>query len=243
MAYQPGRFVVTNATSLPFGFPNARVASLTLTDLYEKYKPKAFSKVKVLCMYTCGPSNIMSRMPIRKLADMKGVDLRASGGAAKILKAWGANQVGMPMSAVPEALQKGVVKGLFTSLEVMQDFKFAEICKYITVTDTVIYPFAVVMNKAKWDSLPKDVQKVMDGLIREHSEWTGAYMDKHIIEAVKWSKETQGVEVINLPDAQMARWNKLLGPITAGWIKSTTKKGYPAEAIVNDIKAFMKKNE
>jgi TRAP-type C4-dicarboxylate transport system substrate-binding protein len=125
----------------------------------------------------------------------------------------------------------------------MKDFKFAEICKYITMTGTVIYPFAVVMNKAKWDSLPKDVQKVMDGLIREHSEWTGAYMDKHIIEAVKWSKETQGVEVINLPDAQMAEWNKLLDPITARWIKSKKEKGYPAEAIVNDINAFMKKSE
>jgi TRAP-type C4-dicarboxylate transport system substrate-binding protein len=36
MAYQPGRFMVTNATSLPLGFPNARVASLTLWDLYNK---------------------------------------------------------------------------------------------------------------------------------------------------------------------------------------------------------------
>jgi TRAP-type C4-dicarboxylate transport system substrate-binding protein len=243
MAYQPGRFIVTNATSLPLGFPNARVASLTLTDLYGKYKPKSFSKVKVLCMYTCGTSNIMSAMPIRKLEDMKGVDLRASGGAAKILKAWGANQVGMPMSAVPEALQKGVVKGLFTSLEVMKDFKFAEICKYITITDTVIYPFAVVMNTAKWNSLPKDVQKVMDDMAREHSEWTGAYMDKHVLESVEWSKKTQGVEVIHLSKAERAKWDKLLGPITAEWIKNTKAKGFPAEAIVADIKAFMKKNQ
>ncbi len=243
MAYQPGRFVVTNATSLPLGFPNARVASLTLWDLYKKYDPKAFSKVKVLCMYTCGTSNIMSKMPIRKLEDMKGVDLRASGGAAKILKAWGANQVGMPMSAVPEALQKGVVKGLFTSLEVMKDFKFAEICKYVTVTDTVIYPFSVVMNMDKWNSLPKDVQKVMDDLAKEHAEWVGAYMDKHVIESVEWSKKTQGVEVIELSKAEMAKWNKLLEPITAGWIKSAKEKGVPADAIVADIKAFMKKNQ
>lgn len=241
MAYQPGRFVITNATSLPLGFPNARVASLTLTDLYEKYKPKAFSEVKVLCMYTCGTSNIMSSMPVRKLSDMKGVDLRASGGAAKILKAWGANQVGMPMSAVPEALQKGVVKGLFTSLEVMKDFKFAEICKYITMTDTVIYPFSVVMNMDKWNSLPKDVQKVMDDLAREHSEWTGAYMDKAVLESVAWSKKEQGVEVITLSDAEIAKWNKLLEPITSDWIKNAKEKGIPAEEIVNDIKTFMKK--
>jgi TRAP-type C4-dicarboxylate transport system substrate-binding protein len=241
MAYQPGRFTVTNATSLPLGFPNARVASLTLWDLYNKYKPESFSKVKVLTMYTCGTSNIMSTMPIRKLEDMKGVDLRASGGAAKILKAWGANQVGMPMSAVPEALQKGVVKGQFTSLEVMKDFKFAEITKYVTMTDTVIYPFSVVMNMDKWNSLPKDVQKVMDDMAQEHAEWTGAYMDKHVIESVEWSKKTQGVEVIELSKEERARWDKLLEPITAEWIKDTKEKGFPVEAIIADIKAFMKK--
>jgi len=243
MAYQPGRFVITNATSLPFGFPSARVASLTLWDLYMKYKPKPFSKVKVLCMYTSGPSNIMSKVPVRSLADLKGLDLRASGGAAKTLKAWGANQIGMPMSATPEALQKGVVKGLFSSLEVMKDFKFAEICKYVTVTDAVIYPFSVVMNMDKWNSLPKDVQKVMEDMAREHSEWTGNYMDEHIIESMDWSKKTQGVEVITLSKAEKAKWDKLLDPILTDWIAETNKKGYPADAIVSDIRAFMKKNQ
>ena len=243
MAYQPGRFVITNATSLPFGFPNARVASLTLWDLYSKYQPKSFSKVKVLCMYTSGPSNIMSKVPVRSLADLKGLDLRASGGAAKTLKAWGANQIGMPMSATPEALQKGVVKGLFSSLEVMKDFKFAEICKYVTITDAVIYPFSVVMNLDKWNSLPKDVQKVMEDMAREHSEWTGNYMDNHIIEAVEWSKKTQGVEVITLSKEQKAKWDGLLDPIMTDWIADAKKKGYPAEAIVDDIKALMKKNQ
>lgn len=243
MAYQPGRFVVTNATSLPLGFPNTRVASLTLWDLYKKYNPKPFSKVKVLCMYTSGPSNIMSTVPVKSLADLKGLDLRASGGAAKTLKAWGANQIGMPMSATPEALQKGVVKGMFTSLEVMKDFKFAEICKYVTMTDAVIYPFAVVMNLDKWNSLPKDVQQVMEGMAREHSEWTGNYMDEHIIESMEWSKKTQGVEVITLSKAEKAKWDKLLDPIMTDWIAATKKKGYPADQIVSDIKALMKKNQ
>ena len=243
MAYQPGRFVVTNATSLPLGFPNTRVASLTLWDLYQKYNPEPFSKVKVLCMYTSGPSNIMSTVPVRSLADLKGLDLRASGGAAATLKAWGANQIGMPMSATPEALQKGVVKGMFTSLEVMKDFKFAEICKYVTMTDAVIYPFAVVMNLDKWNSLPKGVQQVIEGMAREHSEWTGNYMDEHIVESMEWSKKTQGVEVITLSKAEKAKWDKLLDPILTDWIAATKEKGYPAEQIVSDIKAMMKKNQ
>jgi TRAP-type C4-dicarboxylate transport system substrate-binding protein len=162
MAYQPGRFIVTNATSLPLGMPNSKGQSWCCGTFVQKYQPEAFAKVKVLAMFTTAPTNIMSKVPVRTLEDIKGLDLRASGGAAQILKAWGANPVGMPMPATVEALQKGVVKGLYSSLEVMKDFKFAESCKYVTKTDTVIYPFAVVMNMDSWNALPKDVQAVMD---------------------------------------------------------------------------------
>jgi TRAP-type C4-dicarboxylate transport system substrate-binding protein len=241
MAYQPGRFIVTNATSLPLGIPSATVGSLVLWDLYEKYKPEEFAKVKVLTMFTTAPTNIMSKVPVRTLDDLKGLDLRASGGAAQILGAWGANPVGMPMPATVEALQKGVVKGLFSSLEVMKDFKFAESCKYVTKTDTVIYPFAVVMNMDKWNALPKDVQAVFDDLRVEQSEWTGNYMDDHVKKAMEWSVESQKVEVIELSAAEKAKWDAKLAPVTAEWIEKAKAKGLPAEAIVADIKALINK--
>jgi TRAP-type C4-dicarboxylate transport system substrate-binding protein len=241
MAYQPGRFNVTNATSLPLGIPNARVGSLVLWDLWEKYQPQEFAKVKVLAMFTTAPTNIMSKVPVRTLADIKGLDLRASGGAAQILAAWGANPVGMPMPATVEALQKGVVKGLYSSLEVMKDFKFAETCKYVTLTDTVIYPFAVVMNMDSWNKLPKDVQKVMDDLKIEQSEWTGDYMDNHVKEAMKWAVDTQGVEVIKLSPAEKAEWDGKLQPLTDKWVADAQAKGLPADAIVDDIRALIKK--
>jgi TRAP-type transport system periplasmic protein len=242
MAYQPGRFVVTNATSLPFGIPDARVGSLVLWDLWEKYQPEEFAKVKVLAMFATAPTNIMSKVAVRTLEDIKGLDLRASGGAAQILAAWGANPVGMPMPETVEALQKGVVKGLYSSLEVMKDFKFAETCKYVTMTDTVIYPFAVVMNMDSWNKLPKDVQKVMDDLRVEQSEWTGNYMDNHVKEAMEWSVSTQSVEVIKLSPEQKADWDAKLNPLIDAWIAEAKGKGLPAEAIVADIKALIEKH-
>lgn len=242
MAYQPGRFMITNATSLPLGIPNARVGSLVLWDLYRKYRPEAFAQVKVLAMFTTAPSNIMSKTPVRSLADIQGMDLRASGGAAQILAAWGANQVGMPMSATPEALQKGVVKGLFSSLEVMKDFKYAETCKYVTLTDTVIYPFSVVMNMASWNRLPEDVKAVFEALAPEQSVWTGVYMDDHVAVANQWSKETQGVEFITLSAEEKARWNERLAPITEQWIKDAEANGYPGRQIVEDIEALIEKH-
>jgi TRAP-type C4-dicarboxylate transport system substrate-binding protein len=241
MAYQPGRFPITNAVSLPLGLPNSRVASLILWELYKKYRPVSFAKVKVLTMFTTAPSNIMSKIPIRTLEDIKGVPLRASGGAAQILKAWGANRVGMPMPETPEALQKGVVKGLFSSLEVLKDMKFAELCKYVTITNTAVYPFAVVMNMDSWNRLPKDVQQVMEELGREQCIWTGTYMDNHVEEAVEWSQKTQGVEVIELSKEEKARWDKPLEPIVSQWIKDMSAKGIPAAQIVEDIKSMIKR--
>ena len=240
MAYQPGRFVVTNASGLPLGMPNAKVASMVLYDIYQKYQPAAFAKVKVLTMFTTAPTNIMSKVPVRTMGDIKGLDLRSPGGAVKILKAWGANPVGMPMPATVEALQKGVVKGLFSSTEVMKDFKFAESCKYVTLTNTLIVPFSVVMNLDKWNSLPKDVQMVMDNMRVQQAMWTGAYMDNHVEEANTWSKNAQGVEFIELAPAEKAKWDAKLDFVTDGWIKKANDKGLPGDAIVADIKTFTK---
>jgi TRAP-type transport system periplasmic protein len=239
MAYQPGRFVITNAVSLPLGIKNATAGSLALMTIYEKYRPKAFNDVVVLAMFTNAPGNIMSKKPVRNLQNLRGMDLRASGMSATILKHWGANPVGMPMPATVEALQKGTVKGLFSSLEVMKDFKFAEMCKYVTITETGLYPFAVIMNKSKYAALPKDVKKVFMELKIEQSIWTGNYMDEVIAESIRWSKEKQKVEILSLSERQAAKWNSLLNPITKDWVKDAKSKGLPAEAIIKDIKRFV----
>ncbi|MBW1803854.1 MAG: TRAP transporter substrate-binding protein [Deltaproteobacteria bacterium] len=241
-AYQPGRFIVTNATSLPIGFPDSLVASLTLWDFYRKYKPREFDEVKVLTMFTNPPADLLTKKPMRKLEDLQGKNLRGSGGAAKVLKAWGANPIGMPISEAAESLQKGVIDGMLSSAEVMKFFKFAESCRYMTKTASVIYPFAVVMNWDSWKRLPKDVQKVMDDMATEHSIWMGEFNNRMVGETTAWSKKNYNVEVITLPKEEKARWDKKVEPITAGWIKKAKKRGLPAEKMVEDIKALARKH-
>jgi len=241
MAYQPGRFLITNAIALPVGFTSAKSGSLALLDLYNKYKPEAFSKVKVLAMFTTSPSHLMTKMPVKTLKDLKGVALRASGGAAAILKAWGANQIGMPQSAVPEAMQKGTIQGQFTSFDVLKDFKYAEMCKYAVVLNGPVYAFSVVMNIDKWNSLPKKVQKVLDSMVREQSEWTGNYLDKHVKESVSWSRKEHNVKFINLAPSEKGKWDKLIEPVAGNWVKAKKEKGIPAKAIAADVAALAKK--
>ncbi len=242
-SYQPGAFPVVEAVDLPLGWPNATVASVSLWDLVDKYKPKEFEKVKVLTMFTCPPANIMSMKPVRNLSEIKGYELRASGTGAKILELLGAAPVAMPQSDVPEALQKGVIKGNVSSLEVLKDFKYAEHCRHVTGNvNLFVVSFAVVMNQAKWNSLPDDVKKVFDDLRKEQAIWTGQYVDNHVKEALKWSKETfKDFQMYNLSKDELSKWYALLNPMADKYLKDYEAKGIPTKAILDDVTKLKEK--
>ena len=243
MSYQPGRFPVSEAVDLPLGFTSARVASLTLYDLIEKYKPKEFEKVKILTLFTCPPTNFMTKTPVRSLADLKGLELRVAGTSSEIVKRLGGIPVAMPQSETPEAIQKGVVKGMVSSMEILQDFKFAAYTPYATVANLSVVTFAVVMNREKWNSLPADVKKVLDDMRREQALWTGNYVDGHVTEALAWSKKNHDHKVFFLSSADSAAVKSLLQPMVDDYVKRVSEQGFPGSQIVADVMAMKKKNE
>jgi TRAP-type C4-dicarboxylate transport system substrate-binding protein len=235
MSYQPGRFPISEAVDLPLGFRSARAASLALYDLVEKYQPKEFEKVKIITLFTCPPADIMSSKPVRSLKDLKGMELRVSGTGSDVIKRLGGIPVAMPQSETPEAIQKGVVKGIVSSMEVLKDFNFAAYCPFATDTNLFVVSFAVVMNKDKWNSLPADVKKVLDDLRREQADWTGKYVDDHVAEALTWSKQKYNHQVIQLPAAEKAEIPKLLKPMIDDYIKRVSGQGLPGDQIVKDV--------
>ena len=241
--YMPGRFPLMEGMDLPAEFTSATAASLTLWDLYQKYQPKSYDKVKVLTMFTCAPANIMSKVAVKNFADLQKLEIRGTGISGKYLDALGAIPVAMPMSHVPESLQKGVVKGLFSSLEVMKDFKFAELCKHITITNGPTTSFAVVMNKRKWDSLPADVKKVFTDLGREQALWTGKYEDQHVTEAIAWSKAKQGVGVYHFPEAEAKQVPGKVQFMTDDYLKKTAAAKLPGKQFLADRDALKAKYE
>ena len=243
MSYQPGRFPVSEAIDLPLGFKSSKTASLALTDLIEKYQPKEFEKVKVLTLFTCPPADIMTKTPVRTLKDLKGMELRASGTGASVLKLLGATPVGMPQSEAPEAIQKGVVKGNVSSMEILKDFNFAAYLPYATEANLFVVSFAVVMNKDKWNAMPPDVKKVMEDLRHEQAEWTGKYVDDHVKESLAWSKQKYNHQLIQFSDADKAEIAKLTKPLIDDYIKKVNAMGLPGDQIIKDVFALKAKYE
>ena len=183
----------------------------------------------------------MSIDPVRSLADLKGMEIRAAGTGVKIFELLGASPIGMPQSDVPDALHKKVIKGMASSLEVMKDFNYAEYCRYITMTNLQVVSFAVVMNRSRWDGLPDDIKAVLEDMSREQAEWTGRYVDEHVNQSVAWSKDTYQVEVITLADEESSKMDELLKPLVDDYISRTRQK-VPSEDIIRDIRAFKAKH-
>src|SRR4030066_101541 len=235
MSYQPGRFPISEAIDQPVGFSSSKAASLALYDLIEKYNPKEFEQVKIITLFTCPPANIMTIKPVKSLKDLKGLELRVGGTQADIIKVLGGIPVAMPQSDTPEALQKGTVKGHVSSMEVLKDFNYAAYTPNATITNLWVVTFAVVMNKDKWNSLPADVKKVIDDMRREQAFWTGNYVDNHVLESLKWSKEKYNLQMFEFLPAEQTEVPKLLKPLTDAYIARVTKAGLPGDQIMKDV--------
>ena len=232
-SYDPGRFPLTSGMSTPIGFPNATVASQTLWALTKEFKPKEYENYKLIAMFTTEPGHIQSREPVRSLADISGMKLRAAGTGVAVLDKLGAAPVGMPMPEVPQSIQTRVIDGVLTSREVLKDFRLAESLKYVTDYPSVVVTFAAVMDRKRWDALPADVQKVIDELAEEMPTWTGNFHDnENVGAAMKWAQEEQKLEVVSLNDGEKAAWDAKLAPLVDSWVADMSAKGLPAEKYV-----------
>ena len=239
MSYQPGRFPVSEATDLPHFFPDSKTASHRLAALLKQENPAEFAETKILTAFTCPPGVIMSSTPIESVTNLKNATLRSSGTSLEALKLLGAAPVAMPQSDVPDALHKGVISGIVSSGEVMKDMNYAVYCKHVVEARLPVISFAVVMNKKKWEALPDDVKKVFDDLYFEQADWTGEYVDKHVEDALAWSKETHGVTVTRVDDAQLAEIKAKLAPMMDAYVKRVAQNGIDGQKLID----FLQKDE
>lgn len=233
--YDVGRFPLSSGIALPVGFPNSTVASLAFWELLEEYQPaELYDDFKLLTAFTTEPGHAQTTEPVESLEDFEGLTIRAGGSGVPALEALGADAVGMPMPEVPEAVETGVIDGTLTSREVLQDFALAENLGYVTEHPTVVVSFAAVMRQDDFDALPADVQEEIEALGPEMAEWTGQYHDTQNVEAaLDWAQSEHGLEIIQLDEAEAARWDEALEPLIDDWLAQAEEAGLPGEEFLD----------
>ena len=151
------------------------------------------------------PTCIISKTPLRHLADFKGKKLRifASQFQSVAFERLGVTPVAMTLGDVLPALQQGAIDGAIAGIGPFVHLHFGDAAKYITETNSPAI-FIILEVSQKWyDSLPKDLQEIVDR--------DGAAVSKSIEPtAVKMYQEQRkawvdaGGELISLPREEQA---------------------------------------
>jgi TRAP-type transport system periplasmic protein len=110
------------------------------------------------------PSSIVSKAPIRRLADFKGKKIRifASQFQTMAFDRLGATPIAMTLGDVLPALQQGAIDGAIAGVPIFANMHFQDAAKYVTETNQPAAFNIVEVSKKWYDSLPADLQQIID---------------------------------------------------------------------------------
>ena len=149
----------------------------------------------------------------------------------------------MPQNAAYEALQKGVVEGSFAPIEVLKGWKQAEVIDYVIQTMSLGYTTAmfVVMNKKKYESLPRDIKRVFDVVGEEWVDVHGDVWNKIDGEGREYVLQL-GKKIHGLSPTQETKWIQSISPIIIEYQSKMEKKGLPGKKAVSLLRDLIAKH-
>lgn len=102
--------------------------------------------------------------PINTLEDLKGMKIRVMESPVNIATytALGCNPTPMAFSELYTGLQQGAVEGQDNGVVLTYTAKLYEVQKYYTYTGHIYAANGMVLSEAFWQSLPEDLQQVVD---------------------------------------------------------------------------------
>lgn len=244
--YTAGRFPLVEVFELPFMMTTPEATSRALWDYVQQYAKDEFKDVHPIAFHVHGPGvfHIVNK-PIRTQADLKGLKLRApTRQMNRFLAALGATPVAMPVPQVSDSLSKGVIDGALVPYEVVPSVKVQELVKYHSETDpaeNALYTatFLFAMNKAKYDSLPPDLKKVIDRNSGEaFSGEVGKVFTASDIEGRKTTAKNQHNVI---PKSELEGWKKVGQSVVDQWIADVNAKGANGKQLLEAAKALIAK--
>jgi TRAP-type C4-dicarboxylate transport system substrate-binding protein len=246
--YTPGLFPRTEVFELPFIHTNDPGAtSRAMYDMFKDDLASEYGGIEVMFLHVhAGQAIHMVDKLVRTPKDMEGLKMRIpTRTGAWVIESLGASPVGMPVPQLPQALSKKIVDGALIPWEIIPPLKLQDQTKYQiegpNKTRFGTTTFQVSMNKARWDSLPADIQKAFRDASgpdwwQEVGDIWRATDDSGIEIATK-----AGNEHVQLSDAELAQFRTKLEPVVDRWIAEVKEKGIDGAALVAKARSLIAK--
>ena len=237
-----GFIISENWKSITSGVPEDAVVefSYRLFDGFEAISNE-YKDVKVLAQGFNGGTMyqlLTVNKEVKSPADMQGLTIWCEADWNGFVQACGATPVNTPFSEVYSSLQKNMYDGMMIPTETLQSCNFAEVCKYC-VKLNLCYTSAPghLMNLDTWNSLPEDIQKIIDSEeIRNVVETANVEGFKASEEgAMAWAEENHGTKEVVLTDEERAEFIALVQKANLEKAAELDAKGLPGTEIVESL--------
>ncbi len=169
-----GRFVqAVQVLELPYLYDDldhlARAGDAVLADV-SALMVKA--GLRTLGFFYLGPRDIVSKRPIRTLADMKGLKFRVPESPLYVglARALGAVPTPIAFPEVYTSLQSGVVEAAEGGPDTLWSNRWYEPAKYVVLTHHILHLFHVTINEQAYQKLPPAQRDALRAAVEEASQ-------------------------------------------------------------------------
>ena len=245
-----GRFPRVEVFELPFMMSNAEATSKAYWEYVQIFAADEFKDVQVLALQVHGPGVIHTAdKPIKSVDDMKGVKMRApTRQVNRLMASLGATPVGMPLPGIPDALSKGTIQGAVIPWEVVPSVKVHELTKFHAEFDPAggaLYTttFVMAMNKAKYNSMPADLKKIIDnnsGMAT--SAWLGKTQQAGDVAGRKSAADRSGNTIFTVGVAEAQNFRRKSRAIEVEWVEDMNKRGFDGKKLLEGARALIEKH-
>jgi TRAP-type C4-dicarboxylate transport system substrate-binding protein len=190
---------------------------------------------------TPGLEAFISKKPLTGVADLKGLKLRAPEGLVQqVFAAAGAAPVNLPGSEVFTSLDKGVIDAAdYTVFSVNQAQGMHDIAMHPVYPGFHSMPLVEVsMNKAKWDSLPADIQAIIEESVGVFAQGQVAALAERDLVAVAEAKAGGKIEVHDWSAEERAKFRTIA---TGEWEK-VAARSENAQKVYDVLTAYLEAN-
>ncbi len=243
--YTPGRYPRTEVFELPFMMSDPVATAAAYWELMESdFQDSEYGDLKILGAWVHGPGVIHTKDPVASLDDMSGKTLRGPTRVINdLLSELGAEPIGMPVPAIPEALSKGVIGGTVIPWEVTAALKLSELVGNHTEIggDTALYTstFVLAMNKASFEAMPEDLQEI---LMSESGAKFSTFAAEVMLEMDAPAREIAvgaGNNIVTLEEAEVENWKAASQPVVDRWVSEMNGKGIDGQALIDQARALI----
>lgn len=235
--FSAGRFPVMETTYLPVGIVSGYVGVHTFNDFYRKFKPKELDDVHVFFCFGGSTHALITKKPVYKLEDLKGLAIRAIGRCAMVSEALGAVPRPLELSEGYDAASRGLLDGFCINVEAVQQWKLGDVTKSITSIWQIGHTmgFVLAMNKNTWNMLPLEIQKVFTEISENYVEKTALLWDEIDIKAKHYALQI-GTKMIELTPEEGNRWKLVVEKkVIDSYLKERVAAGFASEEIKSYI--------